>query len=210
MLNFIDVKYSEISNSQLNDLFFLRKKSFKDRLNWLVKCKNNKEFDEYDNKAANYILGFYKDRIICGVRLIDMMNANMIKGEFNKYLNKIDLPNGNYIDASRLFVDKDRTRQYKINKYAISSMFFLSMIYYTRSYGYDGLCAIISHQMLIIFKRSGWNVSIINKGVSEKKEIIYLIIMPIDLDNTFLLKEKILSKYKFNDHWPLTFYPDGM
>ncbi|HGJ5876614.1 MAG TPA: acyl-homoserine-lactone synthase [Arsenophonus sp.] len=172
MLNFINIKYSEISTCQLNDLFFLRKKSFKDRLNWLVKCKNNKEFDEYDNKDANYILGLYKNRIICGVRLIDMKNYNMITREFSKYFKKIHLPKGNYIDGSRLFVDKERTIKYRLNKYSISSILFLSMAYYTRNYSYDDLCAVISHQMLTIFKRVGGNVCVINKGISEKKEII--------------------------------------
>ncbi|HGJ5854501.1 acyl-homoserine-lactone synthase [Arsenophonus nasoniae] len=205
MLNFFNAKYIQLSEKNKNDLFFLRKRSFKDRLNWSVICKNNKEFDEYDNKNVDYLLGSYQDRIVCGVRFIDIKNNNMITGTFYKYFKQINLPKGNYFEASRLFVDKERIVKFELNKYSISLMLFLSMIYYVRNHNYDGICAIISYQMLIIFRRAGWNVDIVNKGISEKNEVIYLITMPIDGKNTYLLEKNVKSKYKVNDRWPLNF-----
>ncbi|MFS1539222.1 MAG: acyl-homoserine-lactone synthase [Candidatus Phlomobacter fragariae] len=205
MLNFFNAKYIHLSEKIKNDLFFLRKRSFKDRLNWSVICKNNKEFDEYDNTNVDYLLGSYQDRIVCGVRFIDMKNNNMITGTFYKYFKQMHLPKGNYFEASRLFVDKERVVKFQLNKYSISSMLFLSMIYYAKYHNYNGLCAIVSHQMLIIFRRSGWNVNVINKGISEKNEVIYLITMPIDGKSTYLLEEKVKSKYEVNDYWPLNF-----
>lgn len=59
MLSFFNAKYIKLAEKSKNDLFFLRKRSFKDRLNWSVICKNNQEFDEYDNRNVDYFLGSF-------------------------------------------------------------------------------------------------------------------------------------------------------
>lgn len=76
----------------------------------------------------------------------------MITGVFRTYFNKIELPNGNYIEASRLFIDKDRIKQLKLQNHPVSTVLFLSMINYSRYKGFEGIYAIVSHPMLIIFK----------------------------------------------------------
>lgn len=212
MLKLIYVKYKHLSNKDSEDLFSLRKKTFKDRLNWSVPCSKQMEFDEYDNHNTTYILGMYQDNIICSVRFIEIKHNNMITGTFNKHFEKIDLPQGSYIEASRLFVDKKRVSELNLNKYPVSSMLFLSMITYARKFHYEGIYAIVSYQMLIIFERSGWNIKIVERGIL--KENIYLIFMPIDKENiNFLIKKTAqYSKHIDTDfnHWPLSFHIPGI
>ncbi|WP_042836014.1 acyl-homoserine-lactone synthase, partial [Yersinia pestis] len=47
MLEIFDVRYDELTDIRSEDLYKLRKKTFKDRLNWEVNCSNGMEFDEY-------------------------------------------------------------------------------------------------------------------------------------------------------------------
>ncbi|RLR17312.1 hypothetical protein D8L93_10385 [Sodalis-like symbiont of Bactericera trigonica] len=39
MFNLINVEYKNMMNDRLEELYLLRKRTFKDRLNWKVSCK---------------------------------------------------------------------------------------------------------------------------------------------------------------------------
>ena len=207
-MEIFDVSYRLLSDYQASELFLLRKMVFKDRLNWAVNCKNNMEYDEYDDIHATYLFGVQDEQIICSLRFIEIKYPNMINGVFKSYFNKIKVPNGNYLEASRLFIDKNRAKRMKLQSYPISSMLFLAMINYTRHQGYEGIYAIISHPMLTICKRSGWLVSVIEQGMSEKNTIIYLVYMPVDDRNQQILIHKVNQVLPIRNNslntWPLS------
>ncbi|QJW58257.1 Acyl-homoserine-lactone synthase [Serratia plymuthica] len=209
MIEIFDVNYNLMSDNRSKELFSLRKKTFKDRLDWIVKCENNMEFDEYDSEHTTYLFGTYKEIVVCSLRFIEIKYPNMITGTFKSYFNKIELPEGNFVEASRLFIDKERVQAMQLQKKPISSILFLSMINYARNYGYQGIYAIISHPMLIIFQRSGWEISVIEQGQSEKNQRIYLIYMPVDDRNQQILIDRISLAHSgltpVRDVWPLTF-----
>ncbi|MBF1995759.1 acyl-homoserine-lactone synthase [Serratia symbiotica] len=211
MMKFYDVGYNLLSNNRSKELFSLRKKTFKDRLDWIVNCENSMEFDEYDSHHTTYIFGVYQDHVICSLRFIETKYPNMIScGEFNAYFNnKITLPAGNYVEASRLFIDKERVRTLDLGQQPISSILFLSMINFARNFGYQGIYAIISHAMRIIFQRSGWDISVVERGCSEKNKNIYLVYMPLDDDNQHRMIERITHQAFLSgnplDSWPLSF-----
>ncbi|WP_145559621.1 acyl-homoserine-lactone synthase [Yersinia bercovieri] len=207
-MEIFDVSYSSLSTMRARELFLLRKNVFKDRLNWNVNCENGMEFDEYDSIHTTYLFGVHDDQVICSLRFIGIKHPNMITGVFKSYFNKIELPDGNYLEASRLFIAKNRTKTLQLQHYPISSMLFLSMINYTRHQGYEGIYAIISHPMLAIFKRSGWLISVVEQGLSEENKIIYVVYMPVDEHNQQILMHKIsktllIENDKLNT-WPLS------
>lgn len=207
MLRIFDLNYRTLSRNSSNEFFTLRKETFKDRLNWAVNCTNGMEFDEYDNPNANYLFGVKNDAMICSVRFIEMKHPNMIVNTFSPYFKKIDLPQGNFIESSRFFVDKNRARILLGSQFPISYILFLSMINYARKQGYDGIFTLVSHPMLLILKRSGWRVSVIETGVSEKSEAVYILLLPIDQESQRTLIDKILSARPLDraglKAWPL-------
>lgn len=191
MLEIFDVSYSLLSEEKSEELFTLRKETFKDRLNWAVQCTNGMEFDQYDNNNTTYLFGIKDDSVICSLRFIETKYPNMITGTFFSYFEKINIPEGNYIESSRFFVDKERARNILGNNYPISSMLFLSMINYSRKNGYEGIYTIVSHPMLTILKRSGWKISVVEQGMSEKNERVYLLFLPVDDENQEILIRRI-------------------
>ncbi|CAI0801660.1 acyl-homoserine-lactone synthase [Serratia fonticola] len=207
MLEIFDVSYNILSEKKSEELFSLRKEVFKDRLNWAVNCVNNLEFDIYDNHHANYLFGVIDNSIICGARLIEMKFPNMITGTFAPYFKNIILPEGKYIESSRFFVDKSRLNKINRKKYPVSLMLFLSTINYSIKHNYDGILTIVSHAMLAIMQRSGWEFSVIAQGTSEKNESIYLLQLPTDTANQDRLIRRIKEKIQIeNDKlksWPL-------
>ena len=209
MLHLLDVNYNFLSELKSRELFSLRKKVFKDRLNWLVNAENNMESDEYDNPRTNYIFGVYQEVCVCSLRFINIKYPNMITGTFRSWFQNVELPQGNYVEASRLFIDKDRVQRLELRQQPVSALLFLSMINYARHYGYEGIYAIVSHPMYLIFKKSGWGISVVEKSLSEKEENVYLIFMPVDKGNQqtlmALVKTKVPASDCQLDEWPLSF-----
>lgn len=109
MFNIYSVNYASMSNEKSEDLFMLRKNTFKDRLQWAVDCSDGKEVDQFDNDKTNYIFGVENGMIICGTRMIDMKYQNMLNSTFSSFFNNVNIPEGNYIESTRFFVDKERT-----------------------------------------------------------------------------------------------------
>ncbi|MCR1566318.1 MAG: acyl-homoserine-lactone synthase [Mixta calida] len=212
MINFLDINYQKLSEQRSSELFILRKETFKDRLDWAVNCINGMEFDEYDNEHTTYVFGIHNDNVLCSVRFIETRYPNMISHTFAPWFDKVELPQGNYIESSRFFVDKDRARSTELYQYPISNMLFLAMVNYARHYGYEGIYTLVSHAMLRILKRSGWQISVIEQTLSEKKEKIYIVFLPIDDQNRNTLIEKANPDKLFIDkelaNWPLNFQPN--
>lgn len=207
-MEMFDVSYKILTDGLASELFLLRKNVFKDRLNWAVNCENGMEYDEYDNIHTTYLFGVHDKQVICSLRFIEIKHPNMITGVFKSYFNKIELPDGDYLEASRLFIVKDRVRKLKLQHYPISSMLFLAMINYTRHQSCKGIYAIISHPMLTILKRSGWLISVVEQGMSKENKIIYFVYMPVDDHNQQILihnigKTLLIENDKL-DAWPLS------
>ncbi|WP_409159730.1 acyl-homoserine-lactone synthase CarI [Pectobacterium sp. B2J-2] len=207
MLEIFDVNHALLSETKSEELFTLRKETFKDRLDWAVQCTDGMEFDQYDNNNTTYLFGIKDNTVICSLRFIETRYPNMITGTFFHYFKEINIPEGNYLESSRFFVDKSRAKDILGNEYPISSMLFLSMINYSRHKGYDGIYTIVSHPMLTILKRSGWGISVVEQGLSEKQERVYLVFLPVDDENQEALARRINRSGAFMNNelkqWPL-------
>lgn len=209
MFNIYSVNYSLMSSEKSEDLFILRKNTFKDRLQWAVNCSEGKELDQFDNEKTNYIFGVKNGMIICGTRMIDMKDDNMLNSAFSSFFKNVSIPEGNFIESTRFFVDKERTHSLLGRRFPVTLVLFLSLINYARQHHYDGILAVASHPMLHIIRSSGWNVSLLETGISEKDEPVHLLLGHVDQESQEALKDKISRKISTMDEsmldaWPLT------
>lgn len=207
MLKIFNVNFDSMSEINLDEIFTLRKITFKDRLDWKVTCIDGRESDQYDDENTNYILGTIDDTIVCSVRFIEMQHPTMITGPFSPYFADLDLPIDGFIESSRFFVEKALARDMVGNNSSLSTILFLAMVNYARSRGYKGILTVVSRGMYIILKRSGWNITVLNQGESEKNEIIYLLHLGIDIDSQQRLINKIQRVHSIDtntlENWPL-------
>ncbi|WP_369790269.1 acyl-homoserine-lactone synthase [Rouxiella sp. WC2420] len=211
MLEFTDVKYEDLSSEQSNEIYTVRKAVFKDRLDWKVNCSEGKEFDQYDNSKTTYIFGRQNQSLICSLRFIETRHPTMIMNTFLPYFKNIHIPDGNFLESSRFFIDKDRLKQSTVCNEPVCLMLFLAKINYAQSRGYEGIYAIVSHSMLKIVKMSGWKIDVVERGISEKTAAVYLIFMPTDKLNQQILINNIQQQSWLRsdtlDSWPLSFHP---
>ncbi len=180
MFNLISVKYQDIINDKLDELYLLRKKTFKDRLDWQVSCVGEREFDQYDNENTDYLLGCYDGYIVCSVRFISMNLPNMITGPFKEFFDYQAPADEMLLESSRFFVDKARVQSLADTRLPFCHLLFLGMVNYARTLGKNAIMTVCSKSMYTILKRSGWNITVESIGLSEKKEPVYLLRLGID------------------------------
>ncbi|MEI3782180.1 acyl-homoserine-lactone synthase, partial [Pectobacterium brasiliense] len=62
-----------------------------------------------------------------------------------------------------------------------------------------------------ILKRSGWKISVVEQGLSEKQERVYLLFLPVDKESQDVLVRRINRNQEFVEsklrEWPLSFEP---
>ncbi|WP_054180370.1 acyl-homoserine-lactone synthase [Trabulsiella odontotermitis] len=210
MFNVYVVNFSSLSHEKSEEFFMLRKNIFKDRLQWAVSCFDGKEYDQFDNEKADYLFGVKNGMIICGTRIIDMKYHNMLDDTFSVFFNDVNIPEGNFLESTRFFVDKDRVSEFLGKRYPVTLVLFLSLINYARRHHYDGILAVASHPMMHIIRRSGWNVTVLKTGMSEKEEPVYLLLGHTDPASQTALKDRIRRQDDSQDEnslndWPLSF-----
>lgn len=207
MFNLINVEYKDVINDKSEELYHLRKKTFKDRLNWKVSCSGEKEFDEYDNDNTQYLIGTYNGELICSVRFISMQHPNMITGPFSGFFDYTAAKDAFLFEASRFFVDKARVNALTTTKLPFCHLLFLGMINFTRSMGMHSILTVCSKSMYTILKRSGWDIKIESLGASEQQEPVYLLRLGIDDTSQDNLIRYIQRLHYCDDYylkkWPL-------
>lgn len=208
MFNVYVVNFSSLSHEKAEEFYMLRKNVFSDRLQWAVNCSDGKEHDEFDNENANYIFGVENGMIICSTRIIDMKHQNMLNDTFAEFFSDVAIPEGNFIESTRFFVDKERTSLLSGKRYPIAQVLFHTLINYAQRHHYDGILAVASQGMMHIIRRSGWKVTVLKKGLSEKNEPVYLLLGHADETSRETLKARICSQCDTLDasilnDWPL-------
>ncbi|WP_158783957.1 acyl-homoserine-lactone synthase [Pantoea sp. BAV 3049] len=209
MLNIYCSNYSTLDCKKSEDIFILRKNIFKDRLQWAVNCTGGMETDEFDNENTKYIYGVKDEKVICGSRIIEMRNKNMLVDTFSSFFDKVDIPEGNYIESTRFFVDKKRAKTLAGPRFPVTKVLFLSLINFARQNQYDGIIAVASHPMMQIIRNSGWRITLLETGQSEKEEPVYLVLGHVDDESQQALKAKIIGEEgSLNEdllnRWPLS------
>lgn len=192
MIEVHEIPYHQLQENEAKNLYCIRKKVFKDRLNWAVECKNGMEIDDFDNNNAYYLVGKYKGQIISSVRLVDLTKPNMLRcGVFDSFFNKIELPEGKYLEASRLFIDKEKMSFFKLVGNPVCILMFFSMVKFAIKNAYKGIYTVVSAPMLTIYRRAGWNVKILETGLSEKGEIVHYLFLPVNQRDIKGIMEKL-------------------
>lgn len=203
MLELFDVSYKELKMTRSDELYRLRKTTFSDRLGWDVVCKQDMEFDEFDNDSTRYILGLCNGKLVCSVRFTTLDQPNMITHTFRACFETVSLPIDG-IESSRFFVDKLRARKLLGEGYPVSQALFLAMINWAQYTGHTGIYTIVSRAMLTILKRSGWQIQPIKEAFLSERERIYLVYLPAGQDDQFKMARGLESTTTSLFTWPLT------
>lgn len=138
----------------------LRRRIFKDRLDWAVSVSAGLEIDQYDRLGPTYLLGIERGEVIGCVRLLPTTGRNMLANTFSVLLDGQNAPSSDEIwESSRFCIDTQKTRATAENGLKDATFLLLAaMIEWGQSRRLQAIATVTDLRMERILRRAGWGL----------------------------------------------------
>ncbi|WP_049826471.1 MULTISPECIES: acyl-homoserine-lactone synthase [Bradyrhizobium] len=155
----LDLRQTGSQLDLLVQMFRLRRRVFRDRLDWTVSVSGDLEIDIYDALAPTYVLVVSDDYDVLGcVRLLSTTGPTMLADTFPILLGDKEAPRSELIlESSRFCVDTDRAVElgpHGINR--ATFVLFAAMLETMRAKGANAIVTVTDVRMERILRRAGW------------------------------------------------------
>lgn len=136
----------------------LRRKVFKDRLEWAVSVAGDLEMDRYDALDANYLIVRDGNSVLGSVRLLPTTGPNMLADTFPELLDGGTAPNCDSIaESSRFCVDTSLTDTVAEGGLRQATfMLFAAMLEWAKARDLRSIATVTDVRMERILRRAGW------------------------------------------------------
>ncbi|MCP4564122.1 MAG: GNAT family N-acetyltransferase [Bosea sp.] len=138
----------------------LRRKVFKDRLDWSVGTTGDLEMDSYDTLDATYLIAADRGTVVGCVRLLPTTGLNMLADTFPELLDGEDAPSSDLIaESSRFCVDTELTGATTDGGLRRATfMLFVAMLEWGEARGLASIATVTDLRMERILRRAGWTL----------------------------------------------------
>src|SRR3984893_3187385 len=138
----------------------LRRRVFKDRLDWTVSVSDGLEADQYDNLSPIYLLGVDRQHVVGCVRLLPTTGRNMLAGTFPVLLDGCAAPTSTRIwESSRFCVDTKNVAATAVNGCREATfLLFAAMIEWGQQHDLQAIATVTDLRMERILRRAGWGL----------------------------------------------------
>lgn len=142
----------------LEQMFRLRARVFKERLNWEVNVDNGREVDRFDRCDPLYLMSINEEtgKLQGSLRLLPRTGPNMLRDVFGALL-----PQGNIVESpliwesSRFCIDPDLAAQPgRLNN--VTTELFSGVVEVGLFAGLDTVVSVYDARMVRIFRRASW------------------------------------------------------
>nr|WP_054211329.1 acyl-homoserine-lactone synthase [Bosea vaviloviae] len=143
----------------------LRRKVFKDRLEWAVSLTGDLEMDRYDALDASYLIVKEGNSVLGSVRLLPTTGPNMLADTFPELLDGGSAPSCNLIaESSRFCVDTTATDTITEGGLRQATfMLFAAMLEWGRARDLRAIATVTDVRMERILRRAGWPLDRLGK-----------------------------------------------
>jgi len=143
----------------LTSMYRLRRRVFKDRLDWSVSVSGDLEIDIYDALSPTYLLAVSVDNEVLGcVRLLPTTGPTMLADTFSSLLGGQTAPRDDHIlESSRFCVDTARSAEAGRNGLNRATfVLFAAMLETMRAKAARSIVTVTDARMERILRRAGW------------------------------------------------------
>ncbi len=143
----------------------LRRKVFKDRLEWAVSLTGDLEMDRFDALDASYLIVKEGNSVLGSVRLLPTTGPNMLADTFPELLDGGSAPNCDSIaESSRFCVDTTATDAITEGGLRQATfMLFAGMLEWGRARDLRSIATVTDVRMERILRRAGWPLDRLGK-----------------------------------------------
>ena len=138
----------------------LRRRVFRDRLEWEVSVSDGLEVDRYDALSPTYLLGIDGQDVVGCVRLLPTTGRNMLADTFPVLLDGRAAPTSNRIwESSRFCVDTKNVEATAQNGLREATfLLFAAMIEWGQQHDLQAIATVTDLRMERILRRAGWGL----------------------------------------------------
>ncbi|TYL88722.1 GNAT family N-acetyltransferase [Bradyrhizobium rifense] len=138
----------------------LRRRVFKDRLDWEVSVSNGLEIDQYDTFKPTYLLALEQTDVVGCVRLLPTTGRNMLADTFPVLLDGNPAPKATTIwESSRFCVDTKSVAATAENGLRKATfLLFAAMIEWGQQRDLQAIATVTDLRMERILRRAGWHL----------------------------------------------------
>jgi acyl homoserine lactone synthase len=150
-----------LRNSELTlGMHRLRRRVFRDRLEWEVSVSDGLEVDQYDALSPTYLLGIDRQDVVGCVRLLPTTGRNMPADTFPVLLDGRAAPTSNRIwESSRFCVDTKNVQATAENGLREATfLLFAAMIEWGQQHDLQAIATVTDLRMERILRRAGWGL----------------------------------------------------
>jgi len=146
--------------SLLMGMHRLRRKVFKDRLDWSVSITGDLEMDCFDTLDASYLVVADRGVVLGCVRLLPTTGPNMLADTFPELLDGSPAQRSNLIaESSRFCVDTEATAVTTDGGLRQATfMLFAAMLEWGKARGLASIATVTDLRMERILRRAGWTL----------------------------------------------------
>jgi N-acyl-L-homoserine lactone synthetase len=150
-----------LRNSELTlGMHRLRRRVFRDRLEWDVSVSDGLEVDRYDALSPTYLLGIDRQDVVVCVRLLPTTGRNMLADTFPVLLDGRAAPTSNRIwESSRFCVDTKNVQATAENGLREATfLLFAAMIEWGQQHDLQAIATVTDLRTERILRRAGWGL----------------------------------------------------
>ncbi|MCA1399518.1 acyl-homoserine-lactone synthase [Bradyrhizobium elkanii] len=142
----------------LREMYRLRYRVFRDRLNWDVSASGKLELDLFDTLGPDYLIALDQGQVVGCVRLLPTTGPTMLAETFPALLGDRQAPRSERIlESSRFCVDTRSGSARATNGVGrVTFVLFAAMIEYLDAAGADAIVTVTDVRMERILRRAGW------------------------------------------------------
>jgi acyl homoserine lactone synthase len=142
----------------LAEMYRLRRRVFKDRLDWSVSVSGDLELDVYDALSPTYLIAISDSAVIGCVRLLPTTGPTMLADTFPVLLGGQAPPRDDRIlESSRFCVDTQRAAELvEAGLNRVTFVLFAAMIESVRAANAESIVTVTDVRMERILRRAGW------------------------------------------------------
>jgi acyl homoserine lactone synthase len=146
--------------SLLMGMHRLRRKVFKDRLDWSVSTTGDLEMDRYDALDATYLVVADRGAVLGCVRLLPTTGPNMLADTFPELLDGAPAPRSGFVaESSRFCVDTELTDAMTGGGLRRATfLLFAAMLEWGEARGLSSIATVTDLRMERILRRAGWTL----------------------------------------------------
>jgi acyl homoserine lactone synthase len=150
-----------LKNSELTvGMHRLRRRVFRDRLDWEVSVSDGLEVDQYDALTPTYLLGVDRRDVVGCVRLLPTTGSNMLADTFPVLLDgRVAPKNAKIWESSRFCVDTQNVAATAENGLKEATfLWFAAMIEWGKQNDLQAIATVTDLRMERILRRAGWHL----------------------------------------------------